>query len=101
MAALSYRILEIDLSTGETHTIEYGEEILGRYFGGSGLAVFILFNRFNPSVEAFHPDSPRVFMTGLFTGERPCPAAAAPPSAPNPPLSTGGKRTPAGTLGRS
>ena len=68
MAHFTYRILEVDLSTRKTKVVEYGEEILRKYFGGSGLAASILLNRFDPTIDAFHPGSPLVFMTGLFTG---------------------------------
>ena len=68
MAPITYRILEVDLSTEETRVLEYGEETLRKYFGGSGLAASILFDRFDPAIDAFHPESPLVFMTGLLTG---------------------------------
>jgi aldehyde:ferredoxin oxidoreductase len=68
MSGISYRILEIDLSSSCSAVVEYGEEALRRFFGGSGLAAHILFDRLNPSLDPFHPDSPLIFMTGLFTG---------------------------------
>jgi aldehyde:ferredoxin oxidoreductase len=68
MAGISYRILEVDLSTGKTQIIEYSEEVLRKYFGGSGLAASILLGRLDPSLDPFHPGSPLIFMTGLFTG---------------------------------
>jgi aldehyde:ferredoxin oxidoreductase len=68
MSGISYRVLEIDLATRQTRVSEYGEGVLRKYFGGSGLAASILFSRFDPSVDPFHPDSPLIFMTGLFTG---------------------------------
>ncbi len=68
MAGISYRILDVDLSSGKSKVVEYGEETLRKYFGGSGLAASILLQRLDPSMDAFHPDSPLIFMTGLFTG---------------------------------
>ena len=68
MAPLTYRILEVDLSAQKTRVLEYGEETLRKYFGGSGLAASILFDRFDPAIDAFHPQSPLIFMTGLLTG---------------------------------
>ncbi len=68
MAAIAYRVLEVDLSTRKTEILEYGEERLRKYFGGSGLAASILFDRFDPEIDAFHPRSPLIFMTGLLTG---------------------------------
>ena len=68
MAGISYRILEVDLSTRQVRVVEHSEKILHQYFGGSGLAASILLNRFDPAIDAFHPGSPLVFMTGLFTG---------------------------------
>ncbi len=68
MAGISYRILEVDLSTRRVRVVEHSEKTLRQYFGGSGLAASILLNRFDPAIDAFHPGSPLVFMTGLFTG---------------------------------
>ena len=68
VAGISYRILQVDLSGQQTRVQEYGEEALRKYFAGSGLACSILLSRLDPSSDAFHPDSPLVFMTGLFTG---------------------------------
>lgn len=68
MAGISYRLLEVDLTTRESRVVEFGEETLRYYFGGSGLAASVLLDRFDPSVDAFHPDNPLIFMTGLFTG---------------------------------
>jgi aldehyde:ferredoxin oxidoreductase len=68
MAQISFRILEMNLSTRQTRVSEYDEKTLRKYFGGSGLACSILFSRFDPAVDPFHPDTPLVFMTGLFTG---------------------------------
>jgi len=68
MAGISYRILEVDLSTRQVRVVEHSEKTLRQYFGGSGLAASILLNRFDPAIDAFHPGSPLVFMTGLFTG---------------------------------
>jgi len=68
MGGISYRILEADLSSGQSKVVEYDEETLRKYFGGSGLAASILFSRLNPSLDPFQPESPLIFMTGLFTG---------------------------------
>jgi len=68
MAPITYRVLEVDLSTRKAKVLEYGEEILRKYFGGSGLAASVLFDRFDPEIDAFHPQSPLIFMTGLLTG---------------------------------
>jgi len=68
MAPITYRVLEVDLSTEKTRVLGYGEETLRKYFGGSGLAASILFDRFDPAIDAFHPESPLIFMTGLLTG---------------------------------
>jgi aldehyde:ferredoxin oxidoreductase len=68
VAGISYRILEIDLSSGQSKVVEYGEETLRKHFGGSGLAASILLDRFDSSLDPFHPQSPLIFMTGLLTG---------------------------------
>jgi aldehyde:ferredoxin oxidoreductase len=68
MPGLFYRILEVDLSSGQSKVIKYGEEALHKYLGGSGLAASILLDRFDSSLDPFHPQNPLIFMTGLFTG---------------------------------
>jgi aldehyde:ferredoxin oxidoreductase len=68
VAGISYRILEVDLSSGQSKVIEYREDALRKYLGGSGLAASILLGRFDSSLDPFHPQSPLIFMTGLFTG---------------------------------
>lgn len=68
VAGISYRILEVDLSSGQSKVMEYGPDILRKYFGGSGLAASILLDRFDSSLDSFHPQIPLIFMTGLFTG---------------------------------
>jgi aldehyde:ferredoxin oxidoreductase len=68
MAAMIFRVLEVDLSSEKTRVLEYGEKKLRKYFGGSGLAASILFDHFDPAIDAFHPESPLIFMTGLLTG---------------------------------
>jgi len=68
MAGIGYRILHVNLSTRETRVVEYEEGVLGKYFGGSGLSASILLDRFDPSLDPLHPESPLIFMTGFFTG---------------------------------
>jgi len=65
---ITYRVLEVDLSTRKARVLEYGEEILRKYFGGSGLAASVLFDCFDPALDAFHPQTPLIFLTGLLTG---------------------------------
>jgi aldehyde:ferredoxin oxidoreductase len=67
-AGIFYRVLEVDLSSGQSKITEYREEALRKYLGGSGLAASILLDRFDSSLDPFHPQSPLIFMTGLFTG---------------------------------
>lgn len=68
MAGLRYRILEVNLSTSAKRIIEHEEEVLRKYFGGSGLATSILFDLLRLDLDPFHPESPLIFMTGLLTG---------------------------------
>ncbi len=68
MPKFLYRLLEVDLSSGKERVLEYDEEVLRSYFGGSGLSSSLLFEGFDCSLDAFHPESPLVFMTGLLTG---------------------------------
>lgn len=63
-----YRILEIDLNSGQTAILEIDKVRLSKFFGGSGLAASILFDLLKPDLDPFHPESPLIFMTGLLTG---------------------------------
>ena len=96
MPGFSYRILEVDLSSAQSKIIEYREETLRKYFGGSGLAASILLDRFDSSLDPFHPQSPLIFMTGLFTGI-PVPCGCRVSVCTQSPLRIWGKPTPADT----
>lgn len=68
MQDYQYCILEIDLNSGQTVSLDIDKFRLRNFFGGSGLAASILFDLLKPDLDPFHPESPLIFMTGLLTG---------------------------------
>jgi aldehyde:ferredoxin oxidoreductase len=61
------KILKIDLASGETetlNTLDYAD----RFIGGRGILSKLYWDSLQTQVDAFHPDSPLIFMTGPLTG---------------------------------
>jgi len=64
----SAKVLFVDLSTGEMKDELFGEEILGKFLGGYGLAAKIMYDRQKPGVDALGPENMLGFLTGPLTG---------------------------------
>jgi len=62
------KILEVDLSTGETSIFEVSEEDIKKFVGGKGLAYKLLYERIKPHVDPLGPENIIIFMTGPLTG---------------------------------
>jgi len=65
---LEVKLIYVSLTDGKIKIENMGEDILKSYLLGSGLAVKILYDEFDNSLEPLHPDSPLVILTGLLTG---------------------------------
>ncbi|MCL5046604.1 MAG: aldehyde ferredoxin oxidoreductase family protein [Actinobacteria bacterium] len=64
------RILEIDLTTGQTEVKPLDRAEAAGFIGGSGLAASIFSRMTGPETDPLGPDNVLVFMTGPFTGTR-------------------------------
>ena len=62
------KLLEVDLSTGETTAPEVPEELYRRYLGGSGLAARLLYDELDVGVDPLAPEAPLAFINGLLVG---------------------------------
>jgi aldehyde:ferredoxin oxidoreductase len=57
------KILNIDLAEREISTL-HTEDYSGRFIGGLGIGEKIYWDESSPVLDAFHPDSPLILMTG-------------------------------------
>lgn len=62
------RLLEIDLTARQTKIIEFDPADARKYYLGSGLAARLLTESLDPGVDPLAPESPLLFISGLFTG---------------------------------
>jgi aldehyde:ferredoxin oxidoreductase len=69
---MSYRVDSpyalIDLSSGRIDYDRTPESVVRRFFSGRGLNMYYLYKYLRPGVDAFDPDNPLIFGTGLLTG---------------------------------
>jgi len=63
-----YRLLEVDLSTGERIRRVIPEETRRAFLGGAGLAAALLAGDLKPDLDPFSPEAPLLFATGPLTG---------------------------------
>ena len=64
-------LLNVDLSTGKVAKVAITPEDLGRFVGGQGLGMKILWDRLKrPGVDPLSPENPLMFMPGPFSGLR-------------------------------
>lgn len=62
------KILEVDLTTHSTKTIEVTADFAKKYIGGVGFGAYFLWNRVKPGTDPLGPDNLLMFMTGPMTG---------------------------------
>ncbi len=68
MAAVTVKLLHVDLTTRQTRTEELPEPIVRKYFGGGALAAYILLRDMPAGVDPLGPDNVLVFMTSPING---------------------------------
>ena len=68
MAAVTAKILHVDLSARTTRVEEIPEPVLRRYLGGGGLAAYLLLRDMPPGVDPLGPDNVLVFTTSIING---------------------------------
>lgn len=64
------KVLNIDLTEGIITEETFGEEVLRKFIGGSGLGAKILYERTTPDTEPLSPENPLIYMTGPLTGTK-------------------------------
>jgi aldehyde:ferredoxin oxidoreductase len=68
MAAVTAKILHVDLTTRATRVEEIPEPVLRRYLGGGGLAAYLLLRDMPAGVDPLGPDNVLVFTTSIING---------------------------------
>ena len=68
MAAVTAKILHVDLTTRTTRVEEIPEPILRRHLGGGGLAAYLLLRDMPAGVDPLGPDNVLVFTTSIING---------------------------------
>ncbi len=68
MAAVTAKILHVDLGTRTTRVEEIAEPVLRRYLGGGGLAAYLLLRDMPAGVDPLGPDNVLVFTTSIING---------------------------------
>lgn len=64
----SQRILNVDLSSGETWVEELPQEELLRFLGGRGVSAKMLYQRVPPGIDPLGPENILIFGPGTLTG---------------------------------
>ena len=64
------KALRVDLTTRQITEQYFGEEVLRKYIGGSGLATKILYDETDRFTEPLSPENRLIFMTGPLVGTR-------------------------------
>ena len=62
------KILEVDLGTGKFDEFDTTEDARRKFLGGSGMASWLLLDRYDPLVSPDSPENPLFIMTGPLTG---------------------------------
>jgi len=62
------KILDVNLTTGQTKSLEVTSELAKKYIGGSGFGAHFLWERMKPGTDPLGPDNLIMFMTGPLTG---------------------------------
>lgn len=64
----SNKILEVNLSTGETQILETSNELRKQYLGAKGLGLKLLFDRLKPGIDPMSEENIIAFMPGVYMG---------------------------------
>ena len=68
MDGYKFRLLDVDLTKGETETGFIGSETIQRFIGGSGLAAWLLWSEGPEDPDPLAPEAHLLTMTGPLTG---------------------------------
>jgi aldehyde:ferredoxin oxidoreductase len=64
----SFRLLHLDLVSGEAQSLEVREDMQRDFVGGASLAARLLLPRLSPDLDALAPEAPLLLLTGPLTG---------------------------------
>jgi len=62
------RILEVDLSAGQTTVKDLEAEVVQNFLGGRGLGIKLLYDAVGPNVDPLSPDNNLIIATGVLSG---------------------------------
>ena len=65
---MTYKLLEINLSTKKNHIVKLPQEIIKDYIGGRGLGAKLLLEVLAPGVDPLSPENVMFWLTGPLTG---------------------------------
>ena len=65
---MSYKLLDIDLSSRNYKSEDISDEVIGKYIGGRGLGAYLLYNSTKKGMNPLSPDSPLILSAGLAQG---------------------------------
>ncbi len=68
MAAVTGKLLHVDLTTRQTRAEEIPETVMRKHLGGGALAAYILLRDMPAGVDPLGPDNVLVFMTSVING---------------------------------
>jgi aldehyde:ferredoxin oxidoreductase len=68
MKPLTFRMLNVDLSTGRAEPRELGPEVVRDFLGGASLVAHLLYGSLIPGLDPFDEAAPLVFAAGPLTG---------------------------------
>lgn len=62
------KLLEVDLSSGNSKDLILEEEVIKYFIGGKGLGAYLLYKYLEPKTDPLSPENLIMFLTGPFTG---------------------------------
>jgi aldehyde:ferredoxin oxidoreductase len=68
MPAISFRLLEVDLTTGRWEGLTIPAGLVTEFLGGASLAARLLYRELTPALDPLAPEAPLLFLTGPLTG---------------------------------
>jgi aldehyde:ferredoxin oxidoreductase len=68
MKGICGKLLEIDLTSGKTKIMTLKDEMFGKYLGGRGLGIRLLYDMLPPKTDPLSPENLLFFLTGPLTG---------------------------------
>jgi aldehyde:ferredoxin oxidoreductase len=64
----TYRVLHLDLNSGQFRYEQIKHEVASRFLGGAGMAAHLIFGELSADLDPLSPEAPIVFATGPLTG---------------------------------